>query len=71
MKTPNIVLKSFSYAAIILKFFRSEISMMTEISINFNSLGIVEFQIYHFILPILQANIGKKNGKDVKYSEIE
>ena len=37
--------------------------MVIEISIDFNLLGIVEFQIYHFILPILQANLGKKMAK--------
>ena len=61
---PNTISKSFNRAPIILKFFRSEISMVMEISIDFNLLGIVEFQIYHFILPILQANLGKKNGKN-------
>jgi len=37
--------------------------MVIEISIDFDLLGIVEFQIYHFILPILQANLGKKMAK--------
>ena len=60
---PNTVSKSFNCPAIILKFFWSEISMVIEISIDFNLLGIIEFQIYHFILPILQANLGK-NGKN-------
>ena len=60
---PNTVSKSFNCPPIILKFFRSEISMVIEISIDFNLLGIVEFQIYHFILPILQANLGKKMAK--------
>ena len=61
---PNTVSKSFNCPPIILKFFRSEISIVIEISVDFNLLGIVEFQIYHFILPILQANLGKKNGKN-------
>ena len=60
---PNTVSKSFNRPPIILKFSRSEISMVIEISIDFNLLGIVEFQIYHFILPILQANLGKKMAK--------
>ena len=60
---PNTVSKSFNHPPIILKFFRSEISMVIEISIDFDLLGIVEFQIYHFILPILQANLGKKMAK--------
>ena len=61
---PNTVSKSFNCPPIILKFVRSEISVVIEISVDFNLLGIVEFQIYHFILPILQANLGKKNGKN-------
>ena len=57
---PNTVSKSFNCPPIILNFFRSEISIVIEISVDFNLLGIVEFQIYLFILPILQANLGKK-----------
>ena len=60
---PNTISKSFNCPPIILKFFPSEISMVIEISIDFNLLGIVEFQIYHFILPILQANLGKNMAK--------
>ena len=59
----NTVSKSFNCPPIILKFFRSEISIVIEIYVDFNLLGIVEFQIYHFILPILQANLGKKMAK--------
>ena len=59
MNIPNTVSKSFNCPPIILKFFRSEISIVIEISVDFNLLGTVEFQIYHFILPILQANLGK------------
>ena len=32
---------------------------MVEISTEFDLLSIIEFQIYDFILPILQANFGK------------
>ena len=59
MKIPNIVSKSFTCPPMILKFFRPEISIVVEIFIDFDLLSIVEFQIYSFILPILQANLGK------------
>ena len=59
MKILNMVLKSLTCPPIILKIFRSEISMVVEISTDFDLLSIVEFQIYSFILPILQANLGK------------
>ena len=60
---PNTLSKSFNRPPIILKFSGSEIFMVIEISIGFDLLGIVEFQIYHFILPILQAHLGKKMAK--------
>ena len=59
MKIPNIVSKTFTSPPIILKIFRSEISLMVEISTDFDLLGIIEFQIYGSILPIFQANLGK------------
>ena len=63
MKILNMVSKNFTCPPIILKIFRSEISMVVEISTDFALLSIVEFQIYSFILPILQANLGKKMAK--------
>ena len=39
--------------------FGSEIYTMVEISTDFDLLSIVEFQIYRFILRILQTNLGK------------
>ena len=59
MKIPNIVSKTFTSPPIILKIFRPEISMVVEISTDLDLLSIIEFQIYSFILPILQANLGK------------
>ena len=38
--------------------FWTEISMAVEISTDCDLLSIIEFQIYSFILPILQANLG-------------
>ena len=64
MKILNLLSKSFTCPPIILKFFRAEISMVTEISTDFDLLGIVEFQIYRLILPILQANLGTKLEKN-------
>ena len=43
----------------ILKIFRTEIFVVVEISTDFDLLTIVEFQIYSFILPTLQANLGE------------
>ena len=63
MRILNMVSKSFTCPPIILKIFRSEISTMVEISTNFDLLSIVEFQMYSFILPILQANLGKNLAK--------
>ena len=59
MKIPNIVSKTFTSPPIILKIFRPEISVMVEISTDFDLLGIIELQIYGSILPIFQANLGK------------
>ena len=59
MKIPMIVSKTFTSPPIILKIFRPEISVMVEISNDFDLLGIIEFQIYGFILPILKVNLGK------------
>ena len=59
MKILNMVSKNFTCPPIILKNFRPEISMVVEISTDFDLLSIIEFQIYSFILPILQANLGK------------
>ena len=59
MKILNIVSKTLTSPPIILKIFQPEISVVVEISTDFDLLSIVEFQIYSFILPILQANLGK------------
>ena len=59
MKILNIVSNSLTSPPIILKIFQPEISVVVEISTDFDLLTIVEFQIYSFILPILQANLGK------------
>ena len=59
MKILNMVSKNFTCPPITLKIFRPEISMVVEISTDFDLLSIIEFQIYSFILPILQANLGK------------
>ena len=58
-KILNIVSKTLTSPPIILKIFRPEISVVVEISTDFDLQTIVEFQIYSFILPILQANLGK------------
>ena len=44
--------------------FRPKISIMVEISIDFDLLSIVEIQIYTFVLPIIQTNLGKHFGKN-------
>ena len=59
MKILNMVSKSFTCPLITLKLFWSEISKVVEISTDFDVLSIIEFQIYSFISPILQANLGK------------
>ena len=59
MKIPNIVSKTFTSPPIMLKIFRPEISVMVEISTDFDLLGVIEFQIYGSILPVFQANLGK------------
>ena len=59
MKILNMVSKSFTCPPVTLKFLWSEISMVVEISTDCDLLSIIEFQIYNFILPILQANLGK------------
>ena len=59
MKILNIVSKILAIKPIILKIFRTEILVVVEIYIGFDLLTIVKFQIYSFILPILQANPGK------------
>ena len=65
MKILNIVSKTLTSPPIILKIFQPEISVVVEISTDFDLLTIVEFQIYSFILPILQGNLGKNFGKNV------
>ena len=52
MKIPMIVSKTFTSPPIILKIFRPEISVMVGISNDFDLLGIIEIQIYGFMLPI-------------------
>ena len=59
MKILNIVSKTLTSLLITLKIFWSEISVVVKIFTDFDLLTIVEFQIYSFILPILQANLGK------------
>ena len=59
MKISNIVSKTLTSPPIILKIFQPEIFVVVEISTDFYILTIVEFQIYSFILPILQANLGE------------
>ena len=59
MKIPNIVSKTFTSPPITLKIFRQEMFGIVEISTDLDLLGIVEYQIYGLILPILQANLGK------------
>ena len=64
MNIPRKVSKSFTCPPMILKFFRAEISIVVEISIDFDLLSIVEIQIYTFVLPIIQTNLGKHFGKN-------
>ena len=47
--------------------FQPEISFIVEIFTDFDLLGIIEFQIYGLILPILQANIGKNIFNCIMY----
>ena len=73
MKILNMVSKNFTCPPIILKIFRPEITVMVEIFNDFELLGIIEFQIYGFILPILQANLGKILAKifsNCRYSRV-
>ena len=67
MKILNIVSDSPTRIPIIPKIFWTEISAMIEISINFDPHAIIEFQIYSFILPILQAILGKNLAKTLWY----
>ena len=62
MRILNMVSKSFTCPPIILKIFRSEISMVVEFSTDFDLLSIVEFQMYSFVLPILL--ITRKSWQD-------
>ena len=55
----NMVSKSFKYVPYIHKTFWSKISIIIEISIDFDSHTIIEYQIFHVILPILQDNLAK------------
>ena len=63
MNILDIVLSSPTHIPTIPKMFWAEISAMIEISTEFDSHTIVEFQIYSFILPILQANLGKNSSE--------
>ena len=60
MQILNFVSKTLTSPPIILKIFEPEISVVVEISTDFDLLTIVEFQIYSFILPILQAKCWQK-----------
>ncbi len=55
----NMVSKSFNYVPYFHKKFWPEISTIIEISIDFDSHTIIEYQIFHVILPILQDNLAK------------
>ena len=63
MKILNIVSNSPTYVPTIPEIFWAEISAMIEISTEFDPHTIIEFQIYSFILPILQAILGKNVAK--------
>ena len=55
----NIEFGSPTCAHSLRKILGPEIFMVVEIFTDFDLLSIIEFQIYSFILPILQANLGK------------
>ena len=59
MKILNMVSKSFTCPPITLKFFGQKFCMLVEISTDFDLLSTIEFQIYRFILSILQTNLGE------------
>ena len=70
MRILNIFSKTLTSPPITLKIFRAEISVVVEISTDFDLQTIVEFQIYSFILPILQAYFGKILAKIFSNCEI-
>ena len=66
MKILNIISNSPTRIPIIPKIFWTEISAMIEISTNFDPHAIIEFQIYSFILPILEAILDKNVAKTIQ-----
>ena len=70
MKILNIDSNSPTYVPTIPEMFWAEISAMIEISTEFDPHTIVEFQIYSFILPILQAILGKNMAKHFEICNI-
>ena len=65
MKILNIFSNSptYRYVPTIPEIFWAEMFAMIEISTGFDPHTIFEFQIYSFILPILQTNLGKISAK--------
>ena len=66
MQILNMVSDSSSYVPTIPKIFCTEISAMPEISTDFEPHTIIEFHIYSFILPILEAILGKNVAKTLR-----
>ena len=66
MKMLNIVSDSPTYVPTIPKIFWPEISAMSGISTDFDSHTIVELHIYSFVLPILEAILGKNVAKTLQ-----
>ena len=63
MNILNIVSNIPTHIPTITKILWAEISTATEISTEFDPYTIIEFQIYSFISPILQAILGKNMAK--------
>ena len=62
----NVVSNSPTYVPTIPKKVWAEISTMPEISTDFEPHTIIEFHIYGFILPILEAILGKNVAKTLQ-----
>ena len=66
MKMLNMVSDSPTYVPTISKMFWPEVSAMPEISTDFDPYTVIEFHIYSFILPILEAILGINLAKTLR-----
>jgi len=66
MKILSVVSNSPTYVPTIPEKFWAEMSAMPEISTDFEPHIIIEFHIYSFILPIIEAILGKNMAKTLQ-----